>query len=54
MQVKMARFVARPPFGASEVRVAVCTPRLSCPKAQKAPIFTSVRKPSGESQINTF
>jgi DDE family transposase len=52
MPRKMARFAARPPFGLSEVRVAVGTPRLSCREARKAPIFTSVREPSGESRFN--
>lgn len=49
MPRKMARFATRPPFGLSEVQVAVGTPRLSCREARKAPIFTSVREPSGES-----
>jgi hypothetical protein len=35
MPRKMARFVARPPFGLSEVRVAVGTPRLPCREAEK-------------------
>jgi hypothetical protein len=48
MPRKMARFAARTPFGLSEVRVAVGTPRLSCREARKAPIYTSVREPSGE------
>ena len=44
MPAKIARSAPRPPFGLPELLVAVHTSRLSCSKAGKARIFTSVRE----------
>ena len=49
MPGKMARSDPRPPCGLPEVPITVRTSRLSCRKVGKAPIFTPVREPSGES-----
>ena len=52
MPAKIARSAARPPFGLPEMPVAFHTSRLSCREAEKAPIFTPVQEPSGESKSN--
>ena len=49
MPAKMPRSDPRPPCGLPEVPITVRTSRLSCRKVGKAPIFTPVREPSGES-----
>jgi len=51
MSAKMARSVPRPPFGLTELTVAVRTSLLSCRKTGKTRVFTPVRGSSGESQF---
>ena len=51
MPAKIARLATRPPFWLREVSIAVRALRLSCRKAGKARIFTSVRESSGESRF---
>jgi hypothetical protein len=54
MPRKVARSDPGPPCGLPDVLVAVRTSGLSCRKAGKAPIFTPVREPSGESRLRAL
>jgi hypothetical protein len=51
MPAKMARSAPRPPSGLPELTVAVRTSLLSCGKARKIRVFTSVRESSGKSRL---
>src|SRR5450759_1666366 len=51
MPAKMARSAPRPPFGPSEVTVAVRNSLLSCRKAGKPRTSAPIRESSGESRL---
>jgi len=51
MPAKMARSAPRPPFGPSEVTVAVRNSLLSCRKAGKPRTSAPIRESSGESRV---